>query len=127
MEIKVRHQGEDHTAEAELIAGKLWIHFNGRTWDVDADGGNKKKRGKSGAGSTSDQVLAPMPGKITKILVSGGQEIQKGQPVLVMEAMKMEYTLKSDIAGKVQEIHCAVGDQVVLGKKLVKIEPSKGS
>ena len=125
MEIKVRHLGEDHIAEAELIAGRLWIHFNGRTWDVDAEPNAKKKRGKAGSGASSDQVVAPMPGKITKILVTAGQDIVKGQAVLVMEAMKMEYTLKSDISGSVQTIHCAVGDQVVLGKNLVKLEPSK--
>lgn len=125
MEIKVRHQGVDHVAEAEMIAGRLWIHFQGRTWEVDTDSGSSKRRGRGGAGGSSDKVNAPMPGKVTKILVQVGQEIEKGQPVLVMEAMKMEYTLKSDIAGKVQELHCTSGDQVVLGKTLVKIEPAK--
>jgi biotin carboxyl carrier protein len=125
MEIKIRHQGADCKAEAELIAGRLWIHFNGRTWDVEADSGKSKKRGRSGAGAASDQVAAPMPGKITKLLVQVGQEIKKGQPVLVMEAMKMEYTLKSDILGRVLELHCAVGDQVVLGRTLVQLAPTK--
>lgn len=132
MEIKIRHEGADHVAEAEVIRGRLWIHFQGRTWDVDAEEfqesqpeSQRKKRAKAGAGVSSDQVAAPMPGKITKILVSIEQEITKGQPVLVMEAMKMEYTLKADIAGKVAGIHCMVGDQVVLGKVLVKLEASK--
>jgi acetyl/propionyl-CoA carboxylase alpha subunit len=125
VEIKVRHLGADHVAEAEIVGDRLWIHFNGRTWDVEADGGQRKKRGKA-SGATSDQVAAPMPGKITKILVTEDQEIVKGQPVLVMEAMKMEYTLKSDIDGKVFAIHCMVGDQVVLGKVLVKLEAARG-
>jgi acetyl/propionyl-CoA carboxylase alpha subunit len=124
VEIKVRHHGEDHIAQAEIVGDRLWIHFNGRTWDVEADGAQRKKRGKTSAVS-SDQVAAPMPGKITKILVTEDQEITKGQPVLVMEAMKMEYTLKADMAGKVFAIHCMVGDQVVLGKVLVKLEPQK--
>jgi biotin carboxyl carrier protein len=57
--------------------------------------------------------------------VNPGQEITKGQAVLVMEALKMEYTLKAVIAGKIGQIECQVGDQVVLGKLLVKIEAAK--
>jgi len=124
MEIKIRHQGADHKAEAQVIKDTLWVHFNGRTFAVDAQPPSRKRK-KAGAGGSSDTVLAPMPGKVTKILVKQGQDLSKGQAVLVMEAMKMEYTLKSDIAGKVTLIDCQTGDQVVLGKALVKIEPAK--
>ena len=124
MEIKIRHQGTDHKAEAQVIKDTLWVHYNGRTFAVDAQA-NSQKRKKAGAGASSDKVLAPMPGKVTKILVNLGQDIEKGQAVLVMEAMKMEYTLKADIAGKVAQIDCKTLDQVVLGKMLVKIEPAK--
>jgi biotin carboxyl carrier protein len=123
MEIKIRHQGADHKAEAQVIKDTLWVHFNGRTFAVDAQPQSRKR--KKAAGGTSDTVFAPMPGKVTKILVKPGQDLSKGQAVLVMEAMKMEYTLKSDIAGKVALIDCQTGDQVVLGKALVKIEPAK--
>jgi len=124
MEIKIRHHGADLKAEAQLIKETLWVHFEGRTFTVDAQPAGRK-RGKSGGGASSDKVLAPMPGKVTKILVNPAQEIAKGQAVLVMEAMKMEYTLKAEIAGKIEKIECQVGDQVVLGKLLVKIEAAK--
>ncbi|MNU08488.1 2-oxoglutarate carboxylase large subunit [compost metagenome] len=65
-----------------------------------------------------------MPGKVTKLLLGVGSAVQAGQAVLVMEAMKMEYTLKSEIAGTIETIECAAGDQVVLGKTLVKIKPA---
>ncbi|WP_413289127.1 acetyl-CoA carboxylase biotin carboxyl carrier protein subunit [Bdellovibrio sp. HCB337] len=124
MEIKIRHQGVDHKAEAQVIKDTLWVHFNGRTFAVDAQPQSRRRK-KAGAGASSDTVLAPMPGKVTKILVNVGQEITKGQAVLVMEAMKMEYTLKAEIAGKIAQIECKTGDQVVLGKTMVKIEPAK--
>lgn len=124
MEIKVRHNGADLKAEAQLIKDTLWVHFNGRTFAVEAQTSGRK-RNKAGGGASSDKVLAPMPGKVTKILVNAGQEISKGQAVLVMEAMKMEYTLKAEMAGKIGQIECQVGDQVVLGKLLVKIEAAK--
>jgi acetyl/propionyl-CoA carboxylase alpha subunit len=124
MEIKIRHHGADIKAEAQLIKDTLWVHYNGRTFAVDAQPAGRK-RNKSGGGASSDKILAPMPGKVTKILVNSSQEISKGQAVLVMEAMKMEYTLKAEIAGKIGQIECQVGDQVVLGKLLVKIEAAK--
>ncbi|MBC7371171.1 MAG: acetyl-CoA carboxylase biotin carboxyl carrier protein subunit [Bdellovibrionaceae bacterium] len=121
MEIIVRHEGQDHRAEVQLIKTTLWIHFNGRTFAIENSGQGRKSR-KAGTAIGSNQVAAPMPGKITKILVKLGQEIDKGQAVLVMEAMKMEYTLKAEVAGKVADLSCKAGDQVVLGKVLAKID-----
>lgn len=123
MEIKIRHEGMDHKGEAQIIKDTLWVHYNGRTFTVEAQP-SSRKRNKSGGGSSSDKVLAPMPGKVTKILVDLGQEVEKGQAVLVMEAMKMEYTLKAEVAGHITQIDCKVQDQVVLGKMLVKIAPA---
>ncbi len=105
---------------AQIIKGTLWMHLNGRTISVDANPG-RKSRAKGGGGS-SDQISAPMPGKVTKILLAPGASVQVGQPVLVMEAMKMEYTLKAEISGEIETVNCAVGEQVALGKSLVKIK-----
>lgn len=123
MDVKVRIDGVDHKGQAQLLQGTLWVHANGRTFTMDT-GSGRKSRKKSGAGGSSDTVIAPMPGKVTKILVKAGDVVKAGQQVLVMEAMKMEYTLKCDIAGTIDSISCAVGDQVALGKALVKIKPA---
>lgn len=123
MEIKVRIDGIDCKAQAQIIKGTLWVHVNGRTFTMDSSAGQKSRR-KAGVGSASDTVNAPMPGKVTKILVPAGAAVKAGQAILVMEAMKMEYTLKCEIAGTVDVISCAAGDQVALGKALVKIKPS---
>ncbi|MNL18648.1 2-oxoglutarate carboxylase large subunit [compost metagenome] len=123
MEIKVRVNGVDHKAEAQQIKGMLWVHYQGRTFTVDNSSGRKSRKG-GGAGGSSDQIAAPMPGKVTKILMNVGDKVVPGQAVLVMEAMKMEYTLKSEIAGEIESISGAAGEQVVLGKVLVKIKPS---
>lgn len=123
MELKVRINGVDHKAQAQLIKGTLWVHHNGRVFTMDAATG-KKSRKKAGAGGSSDNVIAPMPGKITKILLSPGSSVNSGQAVLVMEAMKMEYTLKAEIAGTIESLNCTVGDQVALGKSLVRIKPA---
>lgn len=123
MEIKVRVNGTDHKAEAQQIKGVLWVHYQGRTFTVANSSGRKSRKG-GGAGGSSDQIAAPMPGKVTKILLKVGDKVAAGQAVLVMEAMKMEYTLKSEIAGEIESISGAAGEQVALGKVLVKIKAS---
>ncbi|CAB3670743.1 acetyl/propionyl/methylcrotonyl-CoA carboxylase subunit alpha [Achromobacter aegrifaciens] len=73
-------------------------------------------QGEHGGGLT-----APMPGKIISISVKAGDTVEKGQPLLVMEAMKMEHTISAPADGKVSEVFYGVGDQVAEGAELVAI------
>ena len=57
-------------------------------------------------------LVAPMPGKVVKVLVTEGQEVAAGAALVVLEAMKMEHTVRASDAGTVQALHVAVGDQV---------------
>jgi len=68
----------------------------------------KASGGPRGAG----KVIAPMPGKVVKVLVTEGQEVAAGAALVVLEAMKMEHTVRAAEAGTVQALHVAVGDQV---------------
>lgn len=121
-QIKVQHQGKMYSALAEKVQGKLWIYFNGKTHVIESP--KKTKKGTHHNQPKSDQVVAPMPGKITKLLVQPGQKVEKNQPVIVMEAMKMEYTLKSEISSEVQDIKVKLADQVTLGALLVQLKPA---
>lgn len=66
-------------------------------------------------------LTAPMPGKIISIAVAVGQAVEKGQALLVMEAMKMEHTITAPSAGVVAELRYAVGDQVAEGVALIAL------
>ncbi|HRO67512.1 MAG TPA: acetyl-CoA carboxylase biotin carboxyl carrier protein subunit, partial [Pseudobdellovibrionaceae bacterium] len=90
MILKTRVAGKDIEAPAEFINGILWIHYGGRTFATEA-GPKKKKRHRAGGSSGGGDLEAPMPGKVTKILKSVGDSVRRGDVVLVMEAMKMEY------------------------------------
>ncbi|MFN0252006.1 MAG: biotin carboxylase N-terminal domain-containing protein [Kofleriaceae bacterium] len=57
-------------------------------------------------------LTAPMPGKVVKVLVTAGQEVAQGAPLVVLEAMKMEHTVRAAEAGTVRALHVAVGEQV---------------
>jgi 3-methylcrotonyl-CoA carboxylase alpha subunit len=63
-----------------------------------------------------------MPGKLIAFLAQPGEAVTKGQPLAVMEAMKMEHTISSPRDGKVAELLFAVGDQVGDGAELLKLE-----
>ena len=110
-------------SQYEVINGVLWLHADGRTWSHDARPKSRKgKRG--GAGGNKELIEAPMPGKITKLFHKNGEKVHKGGAIVVMEAMKMEYTLKAEIDGEVLETLCQPGDQVTLGQALVKMKPA---
>ena len=68
------------------------------------------------------RLTAPMPGKVIAVLVEAGASVEKGAPLLVMEAMKMEHTIVAPATGKVGEILFAVGDQVSDGAQLLILE-----
>ncbi len=70
-------------------------------------------------------VTAPMPGTITALLVEEGASVAKGQPLVVMEAMKMEHTLKAPADGVVKALRYAVGALVEDGVALVDFEPAE--
>ncbi|MCC6623859.1 MAG: biotin/lipoyl-binding protein [Deltaproteobacteria bacterium] len=63
-----------------------------------------------------------MPGKVVKVLVQPGDVVTKGQPLLVVEAMKMEHALKAPRPGRVTLVRAAAGEQVVPGAPLVELE-----
>lgn len=120
MKLMFDHKGKKLTYTSEWVGSTLWIHMNGKTFSVEDPAQAKKgRRRQESAGH--NQVMAPMPGKVTKILVSQGQNVKKGQAVLVMEAMKMEYTLKADVEGSVKAIQVQAGSQVTLGQALVEL------
>jgi 3-methylcrotonyl-CoA carboxylase alpha subunit len=67
------------------------------------------------------RLTAPMPGKILSFSVKAGDTVKKGQPLAVMEAMKMEHTIAAPADGVVEELMYAPGDQVTEGSELLKI------
>lgn len=70
-------------------------------------------------GHDAHGVAAPMPGKVFAVLVKVGDRVKKGQPLIGLEAMKMEHTLNSPCDGVVQSIPHPVGDQVTEGTELI--------
>ncbi|KAA3660972.1 MAG: acetyl-CoA carboxylase biotin carboxyl carrier protein subunit [Chloroflexi bacterium] len=75
-------------------------------------------RPRSGDG----RIKAPIPGLITRLLVSIGDEVEIGQPVMVLEAMKMENEIRAPCTGTVKSIHVQLGQGVIRGEVLAEIK-----
>ncbi|WP_371398435.1 acetyl-CoA carboxylase biotin carboxylase subunit [Fretibacter rubidus] len=74
------------------------------------------------APDTSNMLLCPMPGVIVKLLVAEGDEVQDGQALAVVEAMKMENTLRAEKKSVVAKIHCAAGDNLAVDEVIMDFE-----
>ena len=72
-----------------------------------------------------DKLSSGMPGKITKVFVEGGKEVKKDQPLLIMEAMKMENEIRAPKDGVIKKVHVKEGDVVESGASLISFEKSK--
>ena len=72
-------------------------------------------------GGEGGRLTAPMPGKVVSIGVKAGDKVTKGQPLAVMEAMKMEHTIAAPQDGVVVEVLYAPGDQVMDGAELLRL------
>ncbi|HEX7384115.1 MAG TPA: acetyl/propionyl/methylcrotonyl-CoA carboxylase subunit alpha [Burkholderiaceae bacterium] len=105
----------------------LTVHAVGETIAVFADAGSALVRehdpiAHAGEGAAEGgRLSAPMPGKVVAFLARAGDAVKKGQPLAVMEAMKMEHTITAPRDGTVAELLYAVGDQVAEGGELLRL------
>lgn len=85
----------------------------------------KRLRAAQSAGTQTDgaaQVVAPMPGKVVRVLVEQGEAVEAGQGLVIVEAMKMQNEMKSPRAGKVVELQARAGATVNAGDVLAVID-----
>ncbi len=131
--------GHEYALEGERLAeNKLLVRLDGRAfkvralreaqdWHLFSDGGYRRFALRdelhgldvdAGGGS----LAAPMPGKIIAVMVKPGQKVEKGAPLVILEAMKMEHTIAAPADGVVKEVHYASGEQVLEGAELIAFE-----
>jgi biotin carboxyl carrier protein len=99
------------------------IRVNGREFSVDLfDPREMRCRKAGGMGEGRQNILAPMPGKVVRVLVNAGDSVEAGQGLVVVEAMKMQNEMKSPKAGKVAEVKTKADATVAAGEVLLVIE-----
>ena len=97
----------------------IWVEFAGSVQRFEIARGVARRRGTAG----HDEIVAPMPGQVLRVLVAEGDLVEKGQTLLVVEAMKMQIELAAPHAGTVLSIAVVPGDKVLPGVPLVEIDP----
>ncbi len=112
--------GERRVHAAVVVAGeRRHVFFEGRAYPfVRVDPSQGAGRGDDAGG----RLTAPMPGKVIALLAEPGKRVERGAPLLVLEAMKMEHTIKAPRAGVVKAFRFEPGDQVSEGVELVELE-----
>lgn len=120
---QIEFNGHKIWVTSQWMQDQLWIHFNGQIIKVsDPKAQSRSQKNKSQQSQHPDKIIAPMPGRITKLNTQVGETVSPGQALIMMEAMKMEYTLKAEQSGQVQTLNVQVGDQVNLGQLLIKLQ-----
>lgn len=102
-----------------LIEREIFVHLQGR---VGVSLQLLRRTPLGGAPQKEGDYCAPMPGKITKVLVKPGERVQKGQCLLTLEAMKMETEVVAHEDGTIEQIWVTAGEQVPLGKPLLELK-----
>ena len=82
-----------------------------------AEAGRRRERGTAGGG-----LEAPMPCVVTRVLVAAGEEVTKGQPLVALEAMKMEHLIRAPRAGRIVRVNVQPGEMVNGGVPVVELE-----
>ncbi len=114
--LSINMSGKKISAHVVRIDELFHVFYEGHHWqllwrDPIAHAGEQE--------SEAGRLTAPMPGKIVSLLVAAGIVVDKGTPLLIMEAMKMEHTISAPSKGSVAELLYAVGDQVAEGAQLL--------
>ncbi len=98
-----------------------WLGRDGRTWALKET--EPLARRTDGPAATAGTVRSPMPGTVQVVKAAEGQEVLAGQPLVVVEAMKMEHAVTAPVDGVVSELTVRPGDQVALDQILAVITP----
>jgi biotin carboxyl carrier protein len=104
--------------------GTLLVGMDGRTVGATLNGRRTRRAGRVGRTDADGEqvIVAPMPGRVVRVLVAPGDVVAARQSVIVVEAMKMENELRSPKAGRVKDVAVTAGTSVDAGRVLVVIE-----
>ena len=102
--------------------GKLSFSIDGVLYHGSVDA---KARAAGASGGTDQDLIAQFPGKVRKVLVQAGTTVEEGTPLLLLEAMKMEFSVKAPFAGKIEKVHVVEGQQLSPGDRFLDLKANK--
>jgi len=119
---KISQGGQTHIIAAVKSKDVIYIDIDSSVFEIrEADSAHNVVPAAS-HNIVKDKVFAPMPGKIVKVMVKKGDSVTEKQPLVVVEAMKMENQINSPAAGIVKAVNFATGDQVNTTSPIIELE-----
>lgn len=113
--------GMPHTAHVAADGPRRWVALDGCTYQLTVPQAGKKAQRGRGTGHRHNSLEAQMPGVVRKVLVSAGEAVERGQALVVLEAMKMELRVAAPHAGVVERVAVREGETVQRGQLLVEV------
>jgi biotin carboxyl carrier protein len=111
--------GEDVTvAELTASGARRFVRLGTLDFVLDRETAGRSRGGRAHSGG----LESPMPGVVTRVMVEAGEEVTRGQPLLALEAMKMEHVIRAPRDGRVKRIAVRPGEMVSNGVPLVELE-----
>jgi biotin carboxyl carrier protein len=116
--------GKSYEARQEVTAGETLVAVDRQRFVVQVRDPRslRSRRASDSGGHGPRKITAPMPGKVVRILAPAGTAVEAGQPILVIEAMKMQNELKSPKKGVVKKLVVSEGAAVEVGQALGEVE-----
>ncbi len=120
---KLRLVSDGRTTVAEVTPSgtRRFVRLGTLDFVLDREAAGRRR---AAGGSAGGGLEAPMPGVITKVMVVVGDEVTKGQPLVALEAMKMEHQIRAPRAGRVKSVAASPGTMVQAGAVLVEMDAS---
>ena len=109
----------------EEFEGLIWLNCEGWAYTLPSQGVHRFKKNMTQVNLSDGDLISPMPGQVLKLFIKLGDPVKEGQTLCVVEAMKMEHSLKSPFSGTIEQINCSEGQSVSLGDLLISIKPDK--
>lgn len=116
--MRLSSSGEEVLAEVTTAGARRFVRIGHMDFVLEREAGGRRRAAATGGGA----LESPMPGMVTKVWVAEGDVVTRGQPLLAIEAMKMEHVIRSPRDGRVKRLAAAAGEMVEGGVTLVELE-----
>ncbi|MEM7346608.1 MAG: acetyl-CoA carboxylase biotin carboxyl carrier protein subunit [Chloroflexota bacterium] len=115
--------GQSICATVAQVDNRWYVNIDGQQWVLSRPSSSRSRRGTTAGGddASSGLLTASMPAQVVEILVEIGDQVERGQTLVLLEAMKMEMRISAPFAGAVQKIYCTQNETVERDQPLVEL------
>ena len=117
--LRLVSEGQSVLAEVTPAGSRRFVRLDALDFVLEREASGRRR---AAGGHHGGGLEAPMPGVVTKVMVVVGDEVAKGQPLVALEAMKMEHQVRAPRAGRVKSVSASPGQMVQSGAVLVELE-----